>query len=73
MQVDLTSVLAKLKLDLDEAESVGAAALPKAVAEQVLFRSVVYIWMSREHVLFGCSWSKQISREWLLFLSVVYT
>ena len=42
-QVDLKSVMAKLKFDLDEAESAGAAALPKAVAEQVLFLSVVYV------------------------------
>mmetsp|Transcript_3400 Transcript_3400/g.4885 ORF Transcript_3400/g.4885 Transcript_3400/m.4885 type:complete len:136 (+) Transcript_3400:125-532(+) len=56
--VDLKSVMAKLKFDLDEAESAGAAALPKAVAEQEVLSDITSSFMSKLNKIASSSTDK---------------
>jgi len=55
---DVKSVVAKMKKDLEEAEAAGAAALPKAVAEQEVLSDIASTFMSKINKISSSSTDK---------------
>jgi len=55
---DVKSVVAKMKKDLEEAEAAGAAALPKAVAEQEVLSDIASTFMSKLNKISSSSTDK---------------